>query len=158
MLVPGLICSKVSLFLLFLQIFQIKGAMKLAIRIGLVATFAINLPSIPIESYFNAPSPGQSWEGLMLSGKPERAIYWGIVQSVLGTLLDVYMFVLPIPVISQLQMPQRRRLKLGMLFSTAFMYVHIMTPYEAWFLLMEIAGASLLMLFRWHIVSRNSRR
>lgn len=121
MLWPGLVCSKLSLLFLFLQLFDVRGGMKIAIRIGFVATFVTYVPALPIESYFNAPSVGQSWEALMLSGKPNKAIYWGIVQSVLGILLDMYLFVLPLPVISQLQIASRKRLQLMLIFSTAFM-------------------------------------
>lgn len=121
MLTPGLIFSKASLFLLFLQIFDIRGGMKLAIRIGLVATVIVYIPAIPVEAYFQAPAAGESWEGVMTSGKPEKAIYWGIVQSVLGIILDLYMFVLPLPVITQLHISRAKRVKLGLVFSTAFM-------------------------------------
>lgn len=121
LLTPGLIFSKASLFLLFMQIFDIRGGMKLAIRIGLVATVLTYLPALPVEAYFQAPHIGESWENIMTSGRPERAIYWGIVQSVLGIILDLYMFILPLPVITQLHISRAKRMKLGLVFSTAFM-------------------------------------
>lgn len=121
MLMPGLIFSKASLFLLFLQIFDVRSGMKLAIRIGLVATVIVYLPGLPIEAYFQAPAAGESWEGVMTSGKPQKAIYWGIVQSVLGIILDLYMLVLPLPVIIQLHMSRTKRIQLGLVFSTALM-------------------------------------
>lgn len=123
MLTPGLIFSKASLFLLFLQIFDtsIMGGMKLAIRIGLIATVFVYLPAFPIMAYFQAPGAGESWAGVMTSGKPQRAIYWGIVQSALGIILDLYMFVLPLPVIIRLHISKAKRIQLGLVFSTAFM-------------------------------------
>lgn len=157
MLLPGLICSKLSLFLLFLQIFQIRGAMKIAIKVGIAATFITILPSIPIGSYFDTPRPGESWDELMLSGKPNKAIYWGIVQAVLGVILDAYMFVLPLPVISQLQLPHKRRLKLGLIFSTAFMFVIIVGPYTTCASLTHTTGASSQIWSTWCIVSRSGR-
>lgn len=99
-LASGLICSKLSLFLSYLQIFEIRRAMKIAIRVGIAAKFIIMLPAIPMKSNFTAPSVGGSWSDLMLSGKPNKDIYWGIVQAVLITILDAYLFVLPLPVIS----------------------------------------------------------
>ncbi|KAK2599573.1 hypothetical protein N8I77_011314 [Diaporthe amygdali] len=120
MLVPGLIFSKVSLFLLFLQIFDIRDGMRLAIRIGIAATLIIYFPSFPMAGYYQAPSPGQSWENVMITGRPQNGIYWGIVQSALGILLDLYMFVLPLPIITQLHISKTKRNQLVLVFSTAF--------------------------------------
>lgn len=122
MLLPGLFCSKVSLLLLFLQIFDIRGSrMKFAIWIGIALTFVTYLPGIPIEAYYQTPSQGQTWETLMISGKPNHAIYWGLVQSSLGIFLDFYMFILPLPIVLRLHMSVKRRIQLALVFSTAFM-------------------------------------
>lgn len=121
MLMPGLIFAKVSIFLLFLQIFDINRRMKLAIRIGFVLTLMTYLPNIPIEAYFQAPAAGESWEGVMASLKPMKAVYWGIVQSSLGIILDFYMFILPLPAISRLHISRTKRIQLWLVFSTAFM-------------------------------------
>ncbi|POS74872.1 hypothetical protein DHEL01_v206733 [Diaporthe helianthi] len=123
MLTPGLILSKVAIFLLFLQIFEVDSRMRLAIRIGIVLTGINYLPNIPIEAYFQAPGVGESWEGVMASGKPIKASYWGLVQSSLGIILDVYMFILPLPTVSRLQISRTKRIQLLLVFSTAFMGV-----------------------------------
>lgn len=119
MLLPGLFCSKASLFLLFSQIFSIKGSMKTAIRIGLVLNFLLYFTGIPVEAYYQAPNIGQKWETLMLSEKLRQAIYWGLVQSSVAIVLDLYIFILPLPVIAQLHIPSRKQAKLGAIFSTA---------------------------------------
>lgn len=124
MLLPGLFCAKASLLLLFLQIFNTKGQgnkMMILVWTGMAANFLIYFPSIPILSYYGAPSPGQSWENLTLSLKPTKSLVWGIVQSALVIILDLYLFIIPLPVTLQLHMPWTRRLKLAAVFSTAFM-------------------------------------
>jgi hypothetical protein len=120
-LMPGLFFSKASIFLLFGQLFVLEDKMQIAIRIGLVADFLIHFTSIPVEAYFNAPAPGELWDNLMLSGKPERAIYWGIVQSVLSMILDLYIFIIPLPIIARLTLSPTKRIKVIAVFSTAFM-------------------------------------
>lgn len=122
-LLPGLFCSKVSLLLLLLQIFDVNGRVRFAVWVGIAATFVTYFPGIPIEAYYQTPSQGQSWEDLMVSGKPNHAIYWGLVQSALGIILDFYMFILPLPTVLRLHMPFRRRVHLALVFSTAFLYV-----------------------------------
>ncbi|KAG6361022.1 hypothetical protein INS49_009241 [Diaporthe citri] len=70
---PGLIFSKASVLLLFHTIFDIQPAMRIAIRIGFAAIICA--------------APG---------------VYWGIVQAAGGTLLDLYIFILPLPDTTQL--------------------------------------------------------
>lgn len=121
LITPSLVFSKASLLLLFLQIFQIQNGMRLAIRIGFVAITLVYLPAIPLASYYNSPSPGQSWEEVPLSLKPVNGIYWGIVQSALGIILDLYIFILPMPAIAKLHITRSKRNQLVLVFSTAFL-------------------------------------
>lgn len=113
--------SKASILLLFLTIFDIQPAMRLAIRIGFAAIICVYLPALPLAAYYNTPNPGQSWDDVMLSMKPADGIYWGIVQSALAILLDLYIFILPLPATARLQISRSKRHQLVLVFSTAFM-------------------------------------
>lgn len=64
LLLLGLFFSKASLLLLLRDIFNINGNMRYLVWIGLITNFATYFTGIPIEAYYNAPSPGQSWYGL----------------------------------------------------------------------------------------------
>lgn len=124
LLLPGLFCAKASPLPLFLQLFDTKGlgnTMRNVVWIAMAANFSIYFPSIPILSYYGAPSPGQSWENLTLSMKPVKSLTCGIVQSALVIVLDLCLFIIPLPVTLQLHMPLKRRLQLAAVFSTAFM-------------------------------------
>ncbi|PQE12417.1 integral membrane protein [Rutstroemia sp. NJR-2017a BVV2] len=95
-----------------------------AIWIGLIFTFAIYFPSIPLSAVYEAPKPGHSWEEFLeaLSTKKSDThalIYWGIVQGSCSVLLDLYIFVLPLPTLIGLKMALRRRVQLVALFATA---------------------------------------
>ncbi|ROW05776.1 hypothetical protein VMCG_05248 [Cytospora schulzeri] len=100
-----------------------QGSMKYLIWFGFFAASAACLPGIPIGAYFSAPSPGQSWYGFMLSDKAWHGVYWGLVQSVLGILLDLYIFILPLPILYQLKMSKKKRIQVTAVFSTAFLAV-----------------------------------
>lgn len=113
--------SKASILLLFLQLFNIQDRMRLAIRIAFAAIILVYLPAFPLAGYYNTPNPGQSWDDVMLSMKPTGGIYWGIVQSALGILLDLYIFILPLPAVTQLQISRSKRNQLVLVFSTAFL-------------------------------------
>lgn len=120
-LLPGLFFSKASLFFLLLQIFNIKGGMRIAIYVGLLVNFLLYFTGIPVTAYYGTPDIGHTWESFILSGKQRKAIYWGLVQSAVAIVLDVYMWVLPLPVVAQLRIPSKKQTKLGAIFSTAFM-------------------------------------
>lgn len=95
--------------------------MRYLVWIDFITNFATYFTGIPIEAYYNAPSPGQSWYDLMLSGKPDRAIYFGLVQSTLGIILDLYIFILPLPILYRLRLSKRKRIHVTGVFSTAFL-------------------------------------
>lgn len=121
LLIPGLFFSKTSLLLLLRNIFNINGTKKYLIWIGIAITFATYFTGIPVGAYFDAPSPGQSWHVIMLSGKPQHAIYWGVVQSAMGIMIDLFIFVLPLPILYQLKLSKKKRINVAAVFSTAFL-------------------------------------
>lgn len=125
MYLPGLFFSKTSLLLLLRSIFstRTKRAMRYWIWFGFAAATAVCLPGIPINIALGTPSPGESWYGFVEDKKMGRDIYWGLVQSVLGIILDLYIFILPLPVVYRLQMSKKKRIQVTAVFSTAFLAV-----------------------------------
>ncbi|KUI54934.1 hypothetical protein VP1G_10717 [Cytospora mali] len=100
-----------------------KGRLQYLIWVGIITSFATYITGIPINAYYDAPSPGHSWSSVMLSGKPNHAIYWGLVQSTLGIILDLYIFIIPLPILYQLKLWTRKRIYVAAVFSTAFLGV-----------------------------------
>ncbi|KUI68094.1 hypothetical protein VM1G_04542 [Cytospora mali] len=92
---------------------------------GIITNFATYFTGIPVNAYYQAPSPGHSWYSVMLSGKPDYTVYWGLVQSTLGIILDLYIFIIPLPIIYQLNLWTRKRIYLAAVFSTAFFVVEL---------------------------------
>ncbi|KAJ6444955.1 hypothetical protein O9K51_03357 [Purpureocillium lavendulum] len=120
---PVIFFAKGAILLLYLQIFTIHKPMRVAVYIGLVLNFLIYWPSVPLEIAFAAPRPGQNWTTLLTSGLPEKLIYWGLVQGSLAVFIDLYIFVLPLPVLSKLHLSVRKRIGLCAIFLTALMGV-----------------------------------
>lgn len=115
--------AKASIFLLFKQIFEVTRAMRITIWIGLVLTFCIYFPGVPISVYYMAPHIGENWLATL---DPRRSIipspFWQ-AQGALIIALDLFIFVLPLPAVFKLQMPLRKRMALIGVFSVALMYV-----------------------------------
>ncbi|KAF7586377.1 hypothetical protein BBP40_009023 [Aspergillus hancockii] len=118
---PVIFFAKSSIFLMYLQIFTILKPIRFAIYFGLIFTFLLYFPGVPLESYYAAPHVGQKWEDLLSNGNPSRLIYWGIVQGSLSVALDIYIFILPLPILARLHLPRRKRFQVLLIFSTAMM-------------------------------------
>ncbi|KAH8742762.1 hypothetical protein F5883DRAFT_441856, partial [Diaporthe sp. PMI_573] len=95
--------AKSSILLLYLQFFSVHRNTRIAIWIGLISVGVLYWAAFPIEAPFMTPSKGQTWGELALSGKPDKMYYWGIVQGPLSVIIDIYIFVVPIPVLLTLK-------------------------------------------------------
>lgn len=113
--------SKTSIFLMFLQVFSAQPHVRALIYTGMVTTFLIYFPSIPLAAIFSAPRAGHDWGELLTNGMTAKMTYWTIAQSALTTALDIYILVLPLPILQRLHLPLGRRLQLGAVFATAIL-------------------------------------
>lgn len=118
---PALFFPKVSIFLLYLQIFGINRMIRIGAKVGIVGAFLAYFPPTLVLSYYDAPHIGQTWESLMASDLPERGIPGGIAIGALSVLVDLFVFILPISPLMKLKMPLSRRIQLVALFGTALM-------------------------------------
>ncbi|KAL7951824.1 hypothetical protein V8C42DRAFT_339731 [Trichoderma barbatum] len=120
---PAIFFSKAAILLLYLQIFSLHRTMRIAVYIVMVVLALTYWTSVPIEIAFAAPRPGETWTSLLTSGNPGKIIYFGPVQGSLAVIIDIAIFVLPLPVLWKLNMSLRRRLALCAVFFTALMGV-----------------------------------
>ncbi|KAK8050928.1 hypothetical protein PG993_002313 [Apiospora rasikravindrae] len=115
--------SKVSIFLLFHQIFEVQKPTLMAIRFGIVFTAFLYFTNIPMSAILSAPHVGETWASVLTSGRPQKDLIWGVVQSALGIILDLYIFVLPIPAVVRLQLSKKRKIQILGVFTTALVGV-----------------------------------
>ncbi|KAK7987374.1 C2H2 type zinc finger domain protein [Apiospora arundinis] len=115
--------SKVSIFLLFQQIFEVQKSTLMAIRFGIAFTALLYFTNIPMSAILSAPHVGETWTSVLFSGRPQKDLIWGVVQSSLGIILDLFIFVLPIPVIMRLQLSTKRKIQILAVFTTALVVV-----------------------------------
>ncbi|KAI0100870.1 hypothetical protein GGR51DRAFT_531253 [Nemania sp. FL0031] len=120
---PALYFSKSAIFLMYYQFFSVRQAMRIAIYIGLISTFLVYFPSIPLSAYYDAPHIGQRWEDLLTNESPFKLIYWGVVQGSLSVLLDLYIFILPLPTLAKLNISSSKKKQLVAVFTTALLGV-----------------------------------
>lgn len=119
MLTFVLFFSKLSIFFLFFQIFQVHTFMRIAIRFGIVFAAMLYFTNIPISAILSAPRADETWDYVLFSGRPQRDLIWGVVQSALSVVLDLFIFILPIPVVLKLNLSRKKRIQIVAVFATA---------------------------------------
>jgi hypothetical protein len=81
--------------------------------------------SIVVLAYHGAPHIGQSWEEFMDDmrsiSSPPFSVYWAVGQGAAGTFLDLYIFILPLPIIYKLNMSKKRKIQVSALFLVALL-------------------------------------
>ena len=118
---PTIFFAKLFIFLLYLSIFQVKQTMRLAIYFGIFLNFAIYWPNVAINSYYDAPHYGEQWDVATIAARGRIAIAFSIVQGVMAVVIDLYIFVLPIPVLLGLQLQRRKKIQVLAIFGTALL-------------------------------------
>ena len=96
--------------------------MRIAIWVGLALDTLIYWPGFAVSTYYQTPRIGETWLDT-LDGRNVVALSWWQAQSALIVLLDIYIFVLPLPTLTRLQLPTKKRVSLVAMFSVALMWV-----------------------------------
>ncbi|RYP68176.1 hypothetical protein DL771_006826 [Monosporascus sp. 5C6A] len=120
---PAFFFPKATIFLLYRQLFAINRHMRMAIDAGLLITLLTYLSNIPMAAIYGAPRAGESWESLLLIiGDDSRLLgIGGIIQCVVGTFINFYIFFLSLPSLLRPHLPKKRVLGLASIFSTALL-------------------------------------
>lgn len=122
---PAFFFAKAAILLLYGQLFAVGKRFKLAINLSILVTLLLYLSEFPLAGIYGAPKPGHSWDSLLesleINAKPFAL--GGAVQSAFSTVLDIYIFILPLPILLKLQLMPRQRFQLLGIFSTALLGV-----------------------------------
>ncbi|PHH60133.1 hypothetical protein CDD81_2091 [Ophiocordyceps australis] len=123
----GLFLAKSATLLLFYQIFTISPRTRLAICIGLGANLVLYTTCIIILTVYGVPRFGQTWGNLVIGNvniaDSRWNLYWGVAQAPANMLLDVYIFILPLPIVSRIKMSRRSRVQVFGVFFTGLLAV-----------------------------------
>ncbi|KAF2178177.1 hypothetical protein K469DRAFT_731838 [Zopfia rhizophila CBS 207.26] len=121
---PAIILAKFSILWFYLRIFRIKELMHYAVFAGIVWAALTYVPNMVVSAYFCAPHLGEPWDfnvGIYCSTK--GPLKWLVTSAAMSVVLDVYIFVLPIPIVMGLKLSQKKRLGILFIFTTAFFAV-----------------------------------
>lgn len=117
------VASRLPILLLYLRLFGLKTktGFRFAVYAGMVFAFAIYLIQIPLISAFCVPTSGESWNSLELFARCKKLVVWAVIQGGCNIALDIYIFLLPLPTISGLQLPLRKKMGVIAIFAIGFL-------------------------------------
>ena len=118
---PTLFFAKSTIFLFYLHVFGVSKMIRYGVWFGLFWNFCLYWSSIPIETVTSVPRIGQPWNIETIDRKNRISTEYSVFQGVFAVALDLYIFLLPIPVILKLQMSLRRRYSILGVFGTAIL-------------------------------------
>lgn len=99
--------------------------MRYAIWIGIAVGIIIYGLSLALLTYYSTPHVGHTWDELVVEsvGTTIFPLYWGVGQGVVNIVYDIYIFVLPLPVIYRLKLSRKRKAQVFAVFFIAILYV-----------------------------------
>ncbi|KAI1457885.1 hypothetical protein F4805DRAFT_457328 [Annulohypoxylon moriforme] len=118
-------CSKLATLLLYLQIFTVSRAMRIAIYIGMAAVTALYMTAIIATSYFAVPHAGETWDSVIAKSASGHFFsqYWGVASASASLVIDLFLFILPLPILWKLNLSSRRKLQISGVFSVGLLAV-----------------------------------
>lgn len=114
---PGLWCAKMAILVLQLRVFAPKTWFRVAVYIGIALVTLVHWSNVPIYGILCTPRKGERWDMALLSSKRcSVASTQTVVTGAIGTALEIYMLILPLPIIAELNLAPRRKLGLVLVF------------------------------------------
>ena len=116
--------AKLSLLLLYYNLFACHRWMRLLIYLGIGLIFVMYTASFGAFGYLCLPHRGEGWLEALLSSRCHRqVILLAYVRGPLNLIGDLYLLILPFPAIKQLHVPRRKKLGIYGIFLTGSLYV-----------------------------------
>ncbi len=124
---PTIFFAKLALFLLYFRIFSCDRGTKNAIYLGIFSNLLFYAAAVTVFGVFGVRRPGETWLSNAETARYQKAYLMAYVQGSFGVVSDIYIFVLPMPVLWNLHMTPRKKLGVGSVFFAGLMYVHLNT-------------------------------
>ena len=111
-----------SLLLLYYRIFAIDRWTKIAIYFGSIVIGLFYLACILVVAALCIPRPGERWISVKYATRCERIGILGPILGIFGLVSDLYIYILPLPILFRLQMSLKKKLAIVPVFLTGLMY------------------------------------
>ena len=126
---PTISLAKLSVLLLYLELFMVKAQARIMVAIGLIIITLHCLAGIIGNAVLCVPKPGVSWE---IADDTHNCIVvadlFAVIMGAVSVFSDIFVICIPIPVVWQLQLPIRKRIGISVIFITGILWVCFPLP------------------------------
>lgn len=131
---PAFFFIKSSILLLYLRIFSPQRFMCILIYAGIVMVLLTNLVMTIILPVFCAPRKNEDWVSGFLSDRCESHTNKTFIASAtLNFATDIYILIIPLPLVWKLHLSTNKRIGLILIFATGILYaVHSLSLSDFW--------------------------
>lgn len=117
-----ILTTKLTFFLMYLQIFKPMRWLRICIYVGGVLTTTFHVAVNVVQLYYMTPRPGESWLSHFTGPLPPKATVLGIPLAGVSLGIDIYLLILPVTAIIQLQLSTRRKVWTILIFMTGILF------------------------------------
>ena len=118
---PGLGLLKLSVFLMYFNIFWPLRWLRISVYIGSTATTVFYVSFAVVEAVCTTPRDGLSWADWIIGAEEQKSLAALLPTAVVGFLVDLCLLVLPIPALARLHLPTKKKLALSCFFATGML-------------------------------------
>lgn len=112
-----MLCTKITFFLLYLQLFKVIKALRICIYAGLTFTFGFYASVTVAQFYYETPRHGDTFVSYHF-GPSGNVFILAIPTAAFGMVIDSYILILPIVAVLRLQLAKKRKIRLCIVFGT----------------------------------------
>ena len=113
--------AKLALFLFYHRIFALSRRTRIAIYLGITLNGLFYLASCIGIIVLCVPRRSESWTSMTFATRCHHSVAMGDIQGIFGLVSDLYIFILPLPVLFRLQMSLKKKLGITAVFLTGLM-------------------------------------
>ena len=117
---PTAFFAKLSLFWLYLRLFRPDYWTRILIYFGICITFVFYTATTVAGGVLCIPRSEESWAEVAFT-RCQKNVITGFYLGIFNVVSDLYILILPIPVIWQLQMPTRKKIGVCAIFMTGIL-------------------------------------
>ena len=119
---PAIFLAKLSVLLLYLELFVVNTQARIMIAIGLTIITAQCLAQIIGSAVFCVPKPGVSWLVDDYTYKCRVTFdLFAVIMGAIAVFSDLFVIYIPLPVVWQLRMSARKKIGVSVIFLTGLL-------------------------------------
>lgn len=116
-----MIFVKITFFLLYLQLFRPIRGLRFCIYAGMIFTVGFYASTAVVQFYYDTPRHGETFLSHQLGPFGKQTLKLSVPLAAANVVIDLYILVVPIVAVQQLQMAKKRKIGLCLVFGTGSM-------------------------------------